>query len=128
MTDFKVVIEGENIFPMPSLICALHFCFAAYYVFNISFPVDFRFVLLFIELINYTILCRCIISSLLLCISHCYNFIMLKNVFPTNPMIKPALHDDWKALLKLCLITMAANVPCRYVSHFALETAHDNLS
>ena len=53
VTDFKVVIEGENIFPMPSLIYALHFCFAAYYVFNISFPVDFRFVLLFLEKFVY---------------------------------------------------------------------------
>ena len=58
----------------------------------------------------------------------------LARAMPSTPytypvsMIKPALHDDWKALLKLCLITMAANLPCRYVSHFALETAHDNLS
>ena len=47
--DFKVVIETENVITMPSVATALHYCFASYYVFNISFPLDFRFVLLFLE-------------------------------------------------------------------------------
>ena len=48
-SDFKVVIEADNVFPMPTLVSALHYCFAAYYVYNISYPPDFRFVLLFLE-------------------------------------------------------------------------------
>lgn len=48
-TDFKVVIETDNVLSMPSVVTALHYCFSTYYVFNISFPPDFRFVLLFLE-------------------------------------------------------------------------------
>lgn len=48
-TDFKVVIETDNVLSMPSVVTALHYCFPSYYVFNISFPPDFRFVLLFLE-------------------------------------------------------------------------------
>lgn len=38
---------------MSSLTMALHFCFASYYVYNITFPSDFRFVLLFLETFVY---------------------------------------------------------------------------
>ena len=48
-SDFKVVTETDNVLSMPSVVTALHYCFADYYVFNISFPPDFRFVLLFLE-------------------------------------------------------------------------------
>ena len=48
-SDFKVLIENVNILTMPSLLSALHYCFAAYYVFNISFPPQYRLVLLFME-------------------------------------------------------------------------------
>ena len=50
--DIKVLIEG-NILIMPSLVTALHFCFASYYVFNISFPPEFRNTLLFLETFVY---------------------------------------------------------------------------
>ena len=48
-SDFKVIIEEDNVFSMPSLVAALNYCFATYYVYNISYPPDFRFVLLFLE-------------------------------------------------------------------------------
>ena len=47
-TDIRVTIE-DAIFVMPSLVSAIHFCFATYYVFNLSFPQEFRLVLLFLE-------------------------------------------------------------------------------
>ena len=54
VTDFNYNIDRERKFQGPLLqLCALHFCFAAYYVLSISFPVDFRFVLLFLEKYNY---------------------------------------------------------------------------
>ena len=34
---------------MPSLSTAIHFCFASYYIFNISFPTAFKSILLFLE-------------------------------------------------------------------------------
>ena len=48
-SDIKVVMESENIMPMPSMVDALHYCFASYYIFNISFPPDFHLILLFLE-------------------------------------------------------------------------------
>ena len=45
ITDIKVVIENNNIIPMPSLSTAIHFCFASYYIFNISFPTAFKSIL-----------------------------------------------------------------------------------
>ena len=47
--DFKVVIENDNIISLSSIKTALHYCFAAYYVFNISFPNSYRLILLFLE-------------------------------------------------------------------------------
>ena len=32
----------ENVIAMPSLIDAMHYCFASYYIFHISFPSDIR--------------------------------------------------------------------------------------
>ena len=49
LSDVKVVIEKTNLLQMPSVSTAIHFCFASYYVFNISFPSDFKFILLFLE-------------------------------------------------------------------------------
>ena len=40
---------------MPSIATALHFCFASYYVFNISFPPEFRLVMLFLEKFVYNL-------------------------------------------------------------------------
>ena len=40
---------------MPSLVMAIHFCFATYYVFNISFPSEFRLILLFLEKFVYNL-------------------------------------------------------------------------
>ena len=39
---------------MPSIATALHFCFASYYVFNISFPPEFR-LMLFLEKFVYNL-------------------------------------------------------------------------
>ena len=47
--DFKVVIETKNVISMPSVATALHYSFASYHVFIISFPLDCRCVLLFLE-------------------------------------------------------------------------------
>ena len=45
-----MVIENDNIISLSSIKTAtLHFCFAPYYVFNISFPNSYRPVLLFLE-------------------------------------------------------------------------------
>ena len=49
LTDFKVVIENDNILTMPSLEMALKCCFAAYFVYNISYPPDLTPFLLFME-------------------------------------------------------------------------------
>ena len=46
LTDFK---ENVNILSMPSLATALHCCFAAYYMYNIQYPLEFSSVLLFLE-------------------------------------------------------------------------------
>ena len=45
----SVVIEKDNVLPMLSLSTAIHFCFSSYYVFNISFPPAYKFILLFLE-------------------------------------------------------------------------------
>ena len=48
-TDMQVVVE-HNVFVMPSMSVALHFCIAVYYVRNnYIFPPAFRNVLLFLE-------------------------------------------------------------------------------
>ena len=53
VTDFNYSIDREGKYFSDALhVCALHFCFATYYVFSISFPVDFRFVLLVLEKYN----------------------------------------------------------------------------
>lgn len=49
LTDFKVVIENENVLTMPSLEIAVKCCFAAYFVYNISYPPDLTPFLLFME-------------------------------------------------------------------------------
>ena len=49
LMDFKVIVEKLNILPMPSLATALHCCFAAYYIYNIQFPLEFSSILLFLE-------------------------------------------------------------------------------
>ena len=53
--DFKVLIESDNVIPMPSVLTALHYCFAAYYVFNIAFPLQYHLILLFLEKYVYGI-------------------------------------------------------------------------
>ena len=42
-TDFKVVIETDNVLSMPSVVTAQNYCFSTYYV---SFPPEVRFVIL----------------------------------------------------------------------------------
>ena len=53
--DLKVVIENDNIISLSSITTAVHFCLAAYYIFNISFPNSHRLVLLFLEKYVYGI-------------------------------------------------------------------------
>ena len=48
-TDFKVVVEKENIIEMPSLFIALQYCFAIYYIMNIAYPKDVNPLMLFLE-------------------------------------------------------------------------------
>lgn len=55
LTDFKVVIEKENVLPMPSVAVALHCCFASYYLYNISYPSEFNHIMLFLEQYVYCI-------------------------------------------------------------------------
>ena len=49
ITDIKVIIEKENILPMPSMKIAIHCCFAIYYILNISYPATIAPLLLFLE-------------------------------------------------------------------------------
>lgn len=49
LSDTKIVMERENILSMPSLDMAVHCCFAAYYIYNISYPPDFIPFLMFLE-------------------------------------------------------------------------------
>lgn len=49
LCEFKVVVEKDNVVAMPSMDFALHCCFAAYYIYNISYPPDLRPYLLFLE-------------------------------------------------------------------------------
>ena len=51
-TDMRIIVE-DNVMVMPSLVTAIHFRFASYYVFNISFPTEFRLILLFFERFVY---------------------------------------------------------------------------
>lgn len=53
-TDIKITIEG-SVFAMPSVVSAIHFCFASYYIFNISFPPDFRLIMLVLEKFVYNL-------------------------------------------------------------------------
>ncbi len=46
--EIKVVIE-DNVLRMPSMLCALNYCVSSYYVFNISYPREFRVLMLFLE-------------------------------------------------------------------------------
>ena len=48
-TDFKVVIEKENIIEMPSLFVAVQYCFTTYYVMNIAYPSQVNPLMLFLE-------------------------------------------------------------------------------
>ncbi len=49
LSDFKIVIEKENVITMPCLDTAIHCCFAAYYIYNISYPPDLGPLMLFLE-------------------------------------------------------------------------------
>lgn len=49
LSEFKVVIEKDNVISMPSVDTALHCCFAAYYIYNITYPPELRPYLLFLE-------------------------------------------------------------------------------
>ncbi len=51
---------------MFSMSSALHFCFAAYYVFNITFPSDFSNMFLFLETFVYYL--KSSVSKLPLCV------------------------------------------------------------
>ena len=51
-SEMRVVIE-DSVFIVSSISLGLHFCFAAYYVFNLSFPNDFRLPLLYLEKFVY---------------------------------------------------------------------------
>ena len=47
--SYMVVMEKNNVISMPTLAAALHYCFASYYVFNISYPPDSKSLMLFLE-------------------------------------------------------------------------------
>jgi hypothetical protein len=51
LTDIKVIIEKNNVIEMPSLATAIHCCFTSYFIFNISYPLHFTPLLLFLEYI-----------------------------------------------------------------------------
>ena len=59
LTEFKVVIEKNNVLTMPDIDTALHCCFAAYYIFNISYTPDFKPFLLFLEKYVYRLTPSC---------------------------------------------------------------------
>lgn len=46
---FKLVIEKDNAFDMPTLSVAIHCCFSAYYIYNITFPQPLSHFLVFLE-------------------------------------------------------------------------------
>ena len=48
MEEIKVVIE-DNVLRMSSMLCALYYSVSSYYVFNISYPREFRVLMLFLE-------------------------------------------------------------------------------
>lgn len=49
LSDFKVVVEKDSIFSMPSIATAVHCAFACYYIYNISFTSDTSPLMLFLE-------------------------------------------------------------------------------
>ena len=49
VTDIKLVIESINIIPISSVSLALHYCFASYYIYSISYPTDNNVFFLFME-------------------------------------------------------------------------------
>ena len=55
LTDFKVVIEKENIISVPSLSDAMHCCFASYYIYNMSFSANSCQIMVFLEKYVYNL-------------------------------------------------------------------------
>lgn len=55
LTDVKVIMEKETIVSFSSLSEALYYCFAAYYVFNVSYPPAFKAVMLMLETYTYSL-------------------------------------------------------------------------
>ena len=53
LTDIKVIIEKETIVSFSSISEALHYCFAAYYIFNIAYPPAFKPLMLMLETFVY---------------------------------------------------------------------------
>ena len=51
-TEIRVLVEGTVVI-VPSVMAGLHYCFTSYYVFNISFPNEFRLPMLFLEKFIY---------------------------------------------------------------------------
>ena len=47
ISEIKLVIEKENVLRMPDAITAVNCCMAAYYVFNISYPMGISSVMTF---------------------------------------------------------------------------------
>ena len=47
--DVRVVIEKETVICFSCISEALHYCFAAYYIFSISYPPDFKMVMLTLD-------------------------------------------------------------------------------
>ena len=48
-TDFKVVLEMKCVVEIPSLWLAIQYCFASYFVMNITYPKEANPLLLFLE-------------------------------------------------------------------------------
>ena len=53
--DFKILIKNNNIISIPSMRTTLHYYFTTYYVFNITFPLQYHLILLFLEKYVYDI-------------------------------------------------------------------------
>ena len=65
LSDIKISIE-DNVLVVPCMEIAIHVCFASYYIFNISYPLEYRHLLLFLERFIY---CLKSVPKLPLCVT-----------------------------------------------------------
>ena len=55
ISDFKLIIERNNIITMPTLMTAVNCCISAYYIFNISYPRAIAPIMMLLENLVYKI-------------------------------------------------------------------------